>query len=188
MKAIVTILFIFCSTTIVLAQTQLDIQGNPARTDTVAKIKVNYSGPIDVVGLSVYSAPFGEEGFYGIGGAFFGGSRGLIGNSNRIGVEGKGKYQGIIGMHIDENGQSIYSLAHCGVQGSSWNGYGVIGLSVNNSGIYGESSYVFGVYGISYDSIGVCGKSTNSSGIYGHSVNGIGVNGVSDNSSANSGK
>jgi hypothetical protein len=47
---------------------QLDIQGDPNSTDTVAKIRVNYSGgDIDVVGLSVYSNP---SLYHGIGGAF----------------------------------------------------------------------------------------------------------------------
>ncbi|MCB0665337.1 MAG: hypothetical protein KDC80_05915, partial [Saprospiraceae bacterium] len=39
------------------AQTQLEIQGHPNSTDTVARINVNFSGVSEVVGLAVHSRP-----------------------------------------------------------------------------------------------------------------------------------
>jgi hypothetical protein len=129
------------------AQTQLDIQGDPTSTDTVAKIRVNYSGLSNVVGLSVHSAPYGDSFGYGIGGDFFGGYRGIVGRSE-IGT-------GVYG----------YSDSNRGVYGRSMSGYGVLGYSDSGTGVDGYSDSGTGVYGHSDSNHGVSGYSDSDHGL-----------------------
>lgn len=185
MKAIFTIL-LWGLITSVQAQTQLDIQGKTSSTDTVAKIKVNYSGPQNVVGLRVYSAPHGSSGAFGTGGDFFGGS---------VGVRTAGNLSGLIGMSpsiglqgVQQGSEPIYLiLAECGVLGTSPDGFGVQGVSIHNYGVFGSSTDSAGVYGSSQTAAGVKGKSQTGVGLHGVSnglailgeSNSIGISGIS---------
>jgi hypothetical protein len=136
-----------------LLSQRLDLQGTNS-TDTVAKIRVNYTGNTNVVGLSVYSRPASTR---GIGGYFYGGNRGVVGQStDRIGVIG-----------ISTNGR--------GVLGISTSGKAVEGNSTNDTGIYGSSQKSVGVWGFSPVSVGVIGTSETGDGILGSSSGGIGV-------------
>ena len=199
MRAIVPVsIFIFCVLTI-KAQKQLEVQGNPSSTDTVASIKVNYSGNIDVVGLRVYSEP---STFYGIGGHFYGGSFGIFAESEHgEGVRGRSETGiGVEGFSIDGRGMFGYSQESNGVEGLSRssrigvygisysnvlvysnppNGAGVQGTSFDGNGVYGESVNAPGVFGTGHESIGVHGKSTDHTGVYGESDAWNGVYGKS---------
>lgn len=136
-----------------LLSQRMDLQGTNS-TDTVAKIRVNYTGNTNVVGLSVYSRPASTR---GIGGYFYGGNRGVVGQStDRIGVIG-----------ISTNGR--------GVLGISTSGKAVEGNSTNDTGIYGSSQKSVGVWGFSPGSVGVIGSSETGDGISGFSSGGIGV-------------
>lgn len=120
-----TILFLSFSISLLIptvgvGQTQLDLQGKSTSTDTVAKVRVNYKGERNVIGLSVHSDP--SSGFsFGIGGQFFGGLHGLYGQSG-VGT---------------------------GVRGISTSGAGVLGSSTDNIGVYGFSNVAVGVVGAS---------------------------------------
>jgi hypothetical protein len=128
-----------------LLSQRMDLQGTNS-TDTVAKIRVNYSGNTNVVGLSVYSQPASTR---GIGGYFYGGNRGVVGQStDRIGVVG-----------ASTNGR--------GVLGISTSGKAVEGNSTNDTGIYGSSQKSVGVWGFSPVSVGVVGSSETGDGISG---------------------
>ncbi len=113
------------------AQRQLDIQGDPASTDTVATIKVNYPGVASVVGLAVKSEPVPGE-TYGTGGLFIGGEKGVWGKSN-LGT-------GVWGS----------STSNLGVGGISDSGIGVFGQSSSSRGVWGFSVTNYGVVGVSY--------------------------------------
>ena len=120
-----SVLFLMISISLLIpavleGQTQLDLQGKSTSTDTVAKVRVNYKGERNVVGLSVYSDP--SSGFsFGIGGQFFGGLYGLYGQSG-VGT---------------------------GVRGISTSGAGVLGSSTDNIGVFGFSNVSIGVVGAS---------------------------------------
>ena len=149
-------------------QTQLDIQGVPESTDTVAKIMVNYSGLVNTVGLSVQSVT-GES--HGIGGYFFGGNRGIFAvSTNKEGVYGKSTL-----------GSAVFgtSSSGSGVYGISTTGYGVQAASTTSDAVYGFSAAYNGIKGESNSGHGVNGISTIGKGVNGESSQGIGVNGVS---------
>lgn len=108
-----------------IAQTQLDIQGNVESPDTVAIIKANYTdmGLIllnSVIGLYVESKyEVSVDIFDGIAGYFNGGSRGIIARSqNGKGVFGDSEYG--VGVH----GQSIF-------------GHGIVGETQNTNAYAG---------------------------------------------------
>ena len=180
MRKLITLLCLCCPTIIILAQTQLDVQGNISSTDTVAKIVVAYNGPVDVVGLKVSAIPANDK---GIGAIFYGGFRGLIGQSQTG--------RGIIGESVNSSGVFGSSVTGAGLYGKSVHYRGVYGLSDYGTGIVGESSTLYGVWGISSSRAGVrgvsesgngvAGESTNLYGVYGKSSNNIGVYGESTN-------
>lgn len=115
------------------AQRQLDIQGNPSSYDTVATIKVNYSGFTDVVGLAIRSEP--SPGF-GSAGYFYGGSVGIWSKS----------YSG--------SGVRGLSTSGFGVYGKSSSDAGVYGISDSHIGVWGNSTSSLAVYGTSSFGIG----------------------------------
>ena len=184
MKAIFSIIF-WAGLISGFAQTQLDVQGNASSSDTVAKIKVNFMGTQNVVGLKVYSAPDGPAGLYGTGGDFFGGSTGLRSRGNQSGVVGLSPLIGVEGIQV--GGDPIYlAPTESGVLGASSNGSGVLGISIHNKGIVGISTDSAGVYGQS-PTTGVKGKSQTGVGVHGVSnglaifgeSNAIGISGIS---------
>ena len=124
MKYFIFLVFIFISINN-HAQKQLDIQGNPGSVATVASITVNYTGPLEVVGLEVTSEP--QLGV-GTGGSFYGGLIGVFGQSH-FG-------DGINGKSIDGFGVLGTSTSLTGVHGISTSHYGVFGHSMNSTGAY----------------------------------------------------
>jgi len=160
------------------AQRQLDIEGHPNSLDTVATIKVNFTGLQDVVGLAVQAKPSTSS---GIGGYFVGGSRGVHGYSP-IGT-------GLLGESNSGFGVQAYSSTGTGVFSESINGYaihgtsthqdGVFGSSVDKNGVYGHSTQLAGVYGLSPTYVGVRGQSETGIGVQGLSNTGKGVRGES---------
>ena len=98
----ILLIFILTSFTL-LGQHQLDIQGDPNSTETVANIRVNSTATVNLIGLDVHSEPVSH---FGVGGRFYGGRTGIIGQSN----------PGV------------------GVYGSSTSGFGVHGQSSSGTG------------------------------------------------------
>jgi hypothetical protein len=186
MKKVLLILPFLVLTVFIQAQRQLDIQGDPASIDTVATIKVNYSGTSNVVGLGVYSALPNNR---GVGGFFYGGSQGIRGESTTgsgvsglsyegHGVSGTSTHTGVRGFSLDTfGGYSTFNVKG-GVVGFSTSNPGVYGQSTNNYGVYGQSSHG-GVYGFSSSNVGVRGQSNISTGVFGKSYVGTGVVGFS---------
>jgi hypothetical protein len=181
----ITILSLFFSF-ILQGQKQLDIQGNPTSPDTVATIKVNYSGTSNVVGLGVYSAPANH---LGVGGFFYGGSQGMRGQSTTgtgvsglsyegRGVSGISTHTGVLGFSLDDLGGYHTFNEKGGVVGYSDSNPGVYAQSISNYGVYGKGS-LGGVYGFSTNGPGVHGKSNTATGILGQSYLGTGVYGYS---------
>ena len=127
MRTLLTLLITSMLPILINAQSQLEIQGDPASVDTVAIIKVNSSGVEHVVGLSVHSAPSIGS---GVAGYFYGGNIGIYGDSYfGLGVRG-------------------LSNMGTGVKGESSSFYGVLGMSSFNVGVYGFSNQDYGVYGL----------------------------------------
>lgn len=186
MKKILLVLPCLILVYFIQAQTQLNIQGDPASIDTVATIKVNYSGTSNVVGLGVYSAPASH---LGIGGFFYGGSQGIRGQSTTgtgvsgLSYEGRGVYgisthTGVLGFSLEDLGGYTTFNVKGGVVGYSDSNPGVYGQSINNYGVVGESIQG-GVYGFSSSNVGVRGQSNISTGVFGKSYVGTGVVGFS---------
>lgn len=163
----------------VWSQTQLDVQGKPGSLDTVVKVKVNYTGLEQVVGLRVHSAPNGASGLYGIGGDFFGGNRGIQATGNSTGVIGFSPSTGIQGIQV---GGDPFFLIHqpSGVLGSSSENIGVWGASLHHVGVVGNSTDSVGVYGSSLMDDGVMGVSTFGAGLHGKATNGLAIFGESN--------
>ena len=68
-----------------------------------------------------------------------------------------------------------------GLQATSIDGIGVVGISTSNYGVGGFSTHYFGVVGESFDSTGVAGGSIHGYGIRGGSINSVGVYANSEN-------
>ena len=174
-----------------LAQRQLDIQGDQTSTDTVATIQVNSNAFTSVVGLGVHSEP--QNGL-GVGGIFYGGFRGIEGQSTSgTGIYGSSSSgTGVIG-DATSSGDGVYgsSASGAGIFGTSISGnggtffggqYGVHGTSASgNGGHFIGGSY--GVYANSPSGTAVYGKSdfgkgaefySNSTAVYGESESGYG--------------
>jgi hypothetical protein len=152
MKHLFTLIFTLLLFINLIAQTQLDVQGNSS-TDTVVKITVNYTGQSDVVGLKVTSIPDGSPSNKGIGGLFIGGYRGILSTSTSgIGVSGN-------------------SQTGIGVEGSTQTGDYAISGTNNGSGdgVYGEAD--------SFNSSAVFGQNNKGNGVTGSSTSGTGVEG-----------
>ena len=179
MKLIIAILLLSCSTMIIRAQSQLDVQGKPASTDTVAKINVNYSGYENVVGLSVKSLPAGPSEFWGIAGNFWGGNAGVYGRGNVTGIVGESHQIGIHGANLPDTGIVYVVFGDIGVLGTTHDGTGVMGISITDEGIYGESRDSAGIYGKSINGAGIFGTSTGGPGV--HAKGGLALFAESDN-------
>ena len=147
------LLFIF--SLVVSAQRQLDIQGVPSSPDTVASIRVNYTGSDNVVGLKVHASPASH---LGIGGYFYGGSMGVRSETtsgtavSALSTEGTGVYgvsthTGVLGMNLDDLSGFIDLDAKGGVVGYSQSNSGVLGESVHASGLLGTSTFGPGIIG-----------------------------------------
>lgn len=174
------------------AQTQLEIQGDPSSTDTVAIIKVNYSGfsSDEAIGL-VVSTPESIIG-KGIAGSFWGARRGLVAGSdngialfaeshNGLGLSAKSNMNsGIVGVsQLNQN--LIFNITDkAGVIGISDDTIGVLGISIkaDGYGLLGKATAIRGraVKGIAYgeNSIGSMGIATaaNSTGVWGDGYTG----------------
>ena len=87
------------------SQSQLDVQGKTTSTDTVAKIKVNYTGPSNVVGLMVSSTPNGTSSSFGRAGLFIGGSTGIHGRATAT-----SGFAGVYGQN-EGNGSGVYGFS-----------------------------------------------------------------------------
>lgn len=140
MKSFLFLLVLFLSSTILLAQRQLDVQGSATSGDTVATIRVNYDGshPDTVVALYVKSqhAPGWFTGV-GVAGIFEG----------NLGVMATGSDQGVLGISKFGSGIKGESKVGYGVYGYSESLYGVRAYSYAGSGIY-TSGHSTGNYGI----------------------------------------
>ncbi|MDX1479137.1 MAG: hypothetical protein R3301_15590 [Saprospiraceae bacterium] len=190
MKMRITILFFFFACTgCLLGQAQVRIEGDPASLDTVASVKVQYTGNTSIVGLSVRSHP-GED--LGIGGYFYGGETGLLSESfnneaiigvstNSIGVYGQtagtdlaalfgfasmnsGATRGVHGKVISGSGAGVFGEN----TGSTGFGYGVHGynLSSQGVGVYGFAAATSGL------TTGIFGRADSDSGrgVYGNAT------------------
>lgn len=180
MKNILIVISIFLPCILVFGQSQLDIQGSTNSNETVAKIRVNSSGFNNVIALDVFSAPNGEQEFYGVGGSFYGGRSGLNSSSysgnaiNAFSTNGHGV------KGISTNTAGVYGSGSIGVTGvSNGNGTGVYGESTTYYGVYGKSNSSTGTRGLSSSGWGVYGKSGSNIGVYGYSTTSVGVQGYS---------
>jgi hypothetical protein len=194
MRSSVLLALLFIVSFISFGQKQLDIEGSATSADTVAKIKANYSGTVDVLGLHVYSEPATD---LGIGGYFHGGTIGLTGHSpagdglygssnNGTGTSGTtrssfgvgvfgynssltGDAKAIYGKSISPDGIGVYG-ENSAVSGATKGVYGSV-VSPEGSGVYGEalstSGYNSGVYGTNASTLGV--------GVFGQATASVGA-------------
>jgi len=141
MKNIILLIFAILSNYL-LAQKQLEIQGDPSSPDTVALIKVNYDGfsSNEPIGL-VVTTPEAIL-FKGIAASFQG---------NRLGISTR-----------SNSGTALLaqSQSGTGLVARSISGQGIIGINQLDTNFYYYFTDRFGVMGFSDDSIGVLGISS----------------------------
>ncbi len=159
--------------------------GDDQLQDTIFRVKTDFTGNVDLVGLLVDINPAGPSANYGIGGIFKGGENGIRAISpNRWAVFG-----------ITETGIGIFGSSGqggTGVHGFSGDGVGTVGVGRNSYGVQGttQSGTSYGVKGLSTDDFGggVHGSAISGTGVLGSSTSGYGVRGYSANTNGISGE